>query len=139
MYSRLGSFKGVENEEAEWELVCNSTVVGKGSDQATTLLDGNWDPVVVSRGEKRSFYIAFDGPYVRYSPLEDKLYYINHDMIIYGKGVAKRKGWDGGLIAERVFNGGVKYALGNETVEVVAGNIVGLPTVAPTVVRPWIC
>ena len=117
-------------------MVLNSTVVGMGSDTPTPLLMEGWDPIVVPARQKRAFLVSFDGPYIRYSSFNDgdRLYYINHDLIIYGKGVAKRKGWDGGLLSPRVFNGGVKYVLGNETVEMVAGNIVGLPTVSPTLV-----
>jgi hypothetical protein len=136
VYTKTGSFSGYENDESAWDLVLNSTVVGNGADKPTALLMEGWDPVAVPAGERRAFCVTFDGAYVRYSTLEagDRLYYINHDLIIYGKGAARRKGWSGGLISPRVFNGGVKYALGNETVDVVAGNIVGLPTVAPTTV-----
>lgn len=136
VYTKSGSFQRFENDESAWKLVLNSTVVGQGADVPTSLLMEGWDPVVVPANTKQAFMVMLNDAYVRYSDFAqgDRLYYINHDLIIYGKGCAKRKGWDGGLISPRVFNGGVRYVTGNETVEVLSGNIVGLPTVSPTVV-----
>jgi hypothetical protein len=142
VYTKSGSFSGSENDESAWDLVLNSTVVGRGIGNPTTILMEGWEPVLVEEGNKQAFYVVFEKPVLRYSDYEqgvDRMYYINHDLIVYGKGCVKRRGWDGGLVSPRTFNGGVLYAKGNETVEVVAGNIVGLPTVEPTVVSTVVC
>jgi hypothetical protein len=142
VYTKSGSFSGYEYDESAWDLVLNSTIVGSGADNPTSVLMEGWNPVIVPNGEKQSFYIMMEKAVIRYSMYEagvDRMYYINHDLIVYGKGCAKRMGWDGGLVCYRTFNGGVLYAKGTEAVEVMAGNIVGLPTVSPTVVSAVIC
>lgn len=136
VYTKPGKFSGHENDESSWTLVLNSTVVGQGTDKPTTILTEGWDPVMVPSGQKQAFCVTFPAASTRVSYFEtgDQLYYINHDLVIYGKGSARSEGWDGELTSPLLFNGGIKYVKGNETVEVVAGNIVGLPTVEPTIV-----
>lgn len=113
----------------------NSTVVGNGLDAPTPVFSEEFVPVPVKVGAMQSFYVALQGPYLRYSTWNtgDRRFYINQDVTLYAQGAAKRKGFSGGIIEPRVFNGGVKYLLGSEPLEVSPQNIAGLPTVAPTV------
>ena len=136
VYTRAGSFKGNENEESNWELVLDATVRGNGIDVPTQLLMEGWNPVKVAQGQKQSFYISTDEPYLRYTSWEegDRMYYIDRNVIVFAKGAAKREGWEGGIIEPRVWNGGIKYALGVESVPVLSQFIMGLPTVSPTTV-----
>lgn len=146
VYTKVGSYdrNNAAVDESAWDLVLNSTVTGNGVDNPATLLTEGWTPVIVPKGVKQSFLLSLDDGVLRSTTYNtgDRMYYINRDLIIYGKGAAKRKGWDGRVVdGYAVFNGGVKYVKGEEGVEVTAGNIVGLPTVAPTVVSfvPRVC
>jgi hypothetical protein len=116
VYTKSGSYKRFANNEDAWQLVFNSTVVGLGVDQPTPLsMDSS--PVAVAIGQKQGFYVAVDGPYIRYSAYNDgdRMYYINHHLIIYGKGGAKKMGWDGAFTRPTVFNGSIKYVVEEET------------------------
>lgn len=116
VYTKSGSFKRFTNDEDAWQLVFNSTVVGRGIDQPT-LLSMDSSPVAVAIGQKQGFYVAVDGPYIRYSTYNDgdRMYYINHHLVIYGKGGVKKMGWDGAFTRPTVFNGGIKYIVDEET------------------------
>eukprot|EP00956_Cyclotella_meneghiniana_P018937 scaffold31982_cov23-Cyclotella_meneghiniana.AAC.1 len=143
VYTKSGSYNtnNAVYDESSWTMILNSTAItGQGMNTPTVILTENWNPVLIPKGTKQSFMISFDSGIVRSKTYNtdnnERMYYINHDVIIYGKGASKRKGWDGRLIdGNTVFSGGVKYSVGEESLEVVAGNIVGLPTVAPTVSR----
>ena len=110
VYTKEGTFRNSENDEGAWDLWINATVVSNGMEASTpipqmlpfTVMDDSdaAPPILIPVEGRRAFYIAFEGPYLRYGDVA-KLYYQNHDAVIYGAGAAKRKGWRGTKIHPR--------------------------------------
>ena len=138
VYTKSGSHSGSEGNAGDWTLWLNSTVESFGLDNPTPVPQRPWtdtDPVFVAKGERRSFYVALEGPYLRYSS-DERLYYQNRDLVLYGEGSAKRLGWDGGVFSPRTFNGAVHYWLGSDLnghgPELLPGGYTMSPTTTPT-------
>ena len=67
-----------------------------GMDEPTPLPQRAEDaaaPLFVPTQGRRAFYVVFGGPYLRYSDDPNQWYYINEDVVIYGRGASKRKDW----------------------------------------------
>jgi len=114
VYTKEGSYEGSEYDKEDWELWMDATIESEGLDRATHIPQDpddavDHEPLLMPARSRRAFYVAFDGPYLRYSDDQDKMYYINHDALIYGQGAAKRKGWGGGVSSPRTFNGALRY------------------------------
>ncbi|KAL7539047.1 hypothetical protein ACHAXR_008998 [Thalassiosira sp. AJA248-18] len=89
----------------------NTTIVSYGLNEATPIPQRTEDtnPILVNEREIQAFYVAFEGPYVRYSDNLNRWYYQNQDVVLYGRGTAKRLGWSGANLSPRTFNGAVHY------------------------------
>ena len=112
IWTKEGSFSGYEKNPNAWKLWLNDTVVAKGAGNPTLIPSDIFPPKTVSEGEIHAFYVSFpDGAYLRYSTNEDILSYgvSNGDLILYGNGAAKRKGFNGAVISPRTFNGALHY------------------------------
>ena len=96
VYTKEGLYKGHKLDKSVWELWVEITIISAGMDGSTSIPRKDEDTAmllfIVSR-EKRSFNLAFDGMYLHCSCQEEgeeqKLYYINHDAILYGNGDTK--------------------------------------------------
>lgn len=124
VYTRAGSHQGVDGDAAAWEVWLDARAASAGDDAATPVPQRAADaaaPLVLAARERRAFYVAAqEGAGLRYHAGE-KLYYINRDLVVYGNGAAKRRGWDGDTIAPRTFNGGLHYYLGDAPAELPPG------------------
>jgi len=115
IWTRTGSYKGYESKREAWVLWMNATVVGSGLDSPTYISPEVFRPILISAAERRAFYVAFqDGPYLHYNTMNEdggngRQFYINHDLILYDHGAAKRKGFDGAAVYPRTFSGALHY------------------------------
>mmetsp|Transcript_5097 Transcript_5097/g.12812 ORF Transcript_5097/g.12812 Transcript_5097/m.12812 type:complete len:1141 (+) Transcript_5097:142-3564(+) len=127
VYTKTGSYRNHEYDESSWTPWIDAAIESGGLDAPTSIPQRPEDaavvePLAVPSGEKRAFYVAFDdGPYLRYSDDVERMYYINADAFVYGHGAAKRRGWDGGILSPRTFNGAVHYYEGEEALDLPAG------------------
>ena len=149
MYTKAGTHKGSEKDESKWELWIDTTVVSNGLDVATPIPQSEAaaekvEPLVLDAQERRAFYVQCDGPWLRYDTEVKKFYFQSDEVLIYGSGTSKRKGWDGGTLTPRMYNGGVHYYKGApvEALPALLPNMIlsdeptgpptGRPTPAPT-------
>ncbi|KAL7538188.1 hypothetical protein ACHAXR_008358 [Thalassiosira sp. AJA248-18] len=129
IWYKKGSFKGYEMKEDAWTLWMNETIAGNGLDAPTHIPPELFSPMTVLADERRAFYVMFpDGPYIRYSK-NGRQYYNTKDLVLYGNGAAKRKGFEGFVLYPRFFNGALHY----ETIQPIAPvesptNIIQTPT-----------
>ena len=136
VYTKAGGHAGSEGNEDGWTLWLNSTVESFGLDNPTPVPQrpSAAGPVTVAGGERRAFYVALEGPYLRYSK-EERIFYQNRDLVLYGQGSAKRQGWRGVAFSPRTFNGAVHYWLGSDLdahPELLPGGYTMEPTATPT-------
>lgn len=122
IWTKSGSYKGHETDRGAWTLWVNETVASSGLDAPTTIPPSMFAPIPLGENNKRAFYIACsDGPCLRYSSSGHMKRYVNDEVILFGDGAAKRRSWEGGVIAPRLFNGGLNYE-----------RITSAPTKSPT-------
>ncbi|KAL9188080.1 hypothetical protein ACHAXT_006458 [Thalassiosira profunda] len=130
IWTKPGVFRGYDADPSAWTLWLNATIATRGKDAPTPIPRGLLDPLPLAAGERRAFYVNFpDGQYLRYGNQMERKFYINHDLVLYGKGAVKRKGsFVGAAVAPRTFNGALYYeALGPD------GEPLGVATPPPTV------
>lgn len=112
IWTKEGTFRGYELDQNAWTLWMNETVRGNGLDIPTSIPREVFSPMTISAHEERAFYVAFtDGPFLRYSKGQgnNEDYFANDDMILSKNGASKRKGFKGGILYPRVFNGAIHY------------------------------
>lgn len=128
VYTKEGTYVGFEEDVTQgedgswssptWSILGASTVEGRGEREPTQLPIGHLDPVFVSPGERRAFYVTLTEPEMRYTEPKygeesGELFSgspLGHMELMVGAAVAYpfEEAWQ-----DRIFNGAVVYALGD--------------------------
>lgn len=130
LYTKEGTHRGFDKDISSWTLVASLNVKGMGLGNPTYICEGAFEPILVLRGERRSFYVTSDGPYLRAalgtpSGEGNGISTYNSDMIIY-EGVGKRHPIEEATFAPRAWNGVLRY------------QVVDITTSAPTTSQPTV-
>jgi len=129
-YTKSGTHVGHEMDEGAWTRWFNVSIVPNAMDEPTyvpqdrgimgqSTLDASAVGVVrplyrtLAPRERIAIYVSItDGPNLRHADNLEINYYQDANLVIMGsRGHAKRLGWDGGLLSERTFCGGLHYYL----------------------------
>jgi len=117
VYTREGSYKGVENDISAWTFVGSTNALGKGMDVLTMIDDVFKDKPIVSRkNQRRAFYVTTNGPYLRMTKgtNEGEEIYSNYrdnvDIAFY-QGAAKRYPMTAGTHPAKIWNGLIQYEI----------------------------
>ena len=65
IYTRVGSYRGVENDITQWILVTNTTVQGQDVGTPTMLAEAFDPPILIRQNQRQSFYVTTNGPWLR--------------------------------------------------------------------------
>lgn len=147
LYIKDGQYRDATYDMDEWMHVLNITVVGQGIGNPTYIPEGSFEPILIERGKRMSFYlVTTSGPILVCSKgnVERRAVDIyNPDLILY-EGLGKRLPIDvGSIFTPRIFNGVIGYyEVGDNIVELFgtdsqtdAPSIT--PTTSPTIVPEW--
>ncbi len=112
VWTKKGSHVGYQSSQKSWELIVNTTVIGKGLDVPTFIPQTIFMPTAILANQIRAFYISCtDGPYQRYLLVQDgdQGDFSNEDLELFREGTAKSVGFDGSNFVPRTFSGSVAY------------------------------
>ena len=111
MYTRQGSYKGVDKDSTKWNKLIDSTYLGAGIDRPTMIPSDTFRRIKIKRGQRQSFYVATpEGPFLRatkYTQVGDEV--ASNDHLIYYTGLGKRVGFEGASVKNRIANSVIVY------------------------------
>ncbi|KAL9185923.1 hypothetical protein ACHAXT_003700 [Thalassiosira profunda] len=113
VYTRVGSYRGAEDDLTQWALVAHMTVRGEGLG-VPTLLPELDPPIYMRQNERRSFYVTTNGPWLRCTKGDEGApgseLFSNEDITFY-QGAGKRYPMTDGTAEARNWNGMLQYRL----------------------------
>ena len=112
IYTRVGSYRGVENDITQWTLVTNTTVQGQDVGTPTMLAEAFDSPILIRQNQRQSFYVTTNGPWLRSTQgtVEGEEIYNNSDISFY-QGVGKKYPMTSGTFPARIWNGLLQYRI----------------------------
>jgi hypothetical protein len=66
IYTKLGSYVGAENDEAQWVKVCHTTVIPAREGRGTLIPESDFDSFTMNPNELRAFYVTLRTSDLRY-------------------------------------------------------------------------
>jgi hypothetical protein len=107
VFTKKGSYEGSEGDRTQWQLVCDTEVIGNGSGNPTVIPESAMQAVSIAAGKTQAFYVTLAEAAIRYtngaiSTVDPNIRFL--------QSAGKRYPF-GDTYANRIFNGKLHYTV----------------------------